>query len=238
MESLIFFLVALVFAAAIGLFVYEYYAKRKRRDQMASVARTHGFNYAPDDPLSLLNCGLPLLGLGDDRGIENTVWGDFKGLPINAADYWFYTESTDDHGATDRTYHRFSVAVTTVAAYLPDLSVEPENVFTRLADHLGLHDIDFESGGFNDRFQVKASHRKFAFDFIDARVMRWLLSIDSRYSLQTRGDKIMLYSKRLSPDELFLLIGTTKEMFDRVPSLVWEEYGSGRPPGEEEARTS
>jgi hypothetical protein len=219
-------LIFLIFAAVIGLFAYQFYAKKKRKEEFATLAATQGFNYAPDDPLALLNTGLPLLSLGDDRGIENTMWGDFRGLQVEAADYWYYTESTDSKGHTSRSYRRYSIAITTVDAYLPDLTIQPENVLTRLADHVGLHDIDFESGEFNDRFQVKAAHRKFAFDFIDARMMKWLLSIDARYGIQTRATKLMVFSKQLAPADAFLLVGTMKELVDRIPALVWEDYGT------------
>jgi hypothetical protein len=119
-----------------------------------------------------------------------------------------------------------------VPAYLPNLSIEPENLVSWMADRVGFRDIDFESGEFNDRFQVKAESRKFAFEIIDARMMRWLLSIDPRFSVQMRGTRIVLYSRRVTPSELFLLMGTMKELRDRIPDLVWEEYGTGRPSGD------
>ncbi len=48
-------------------------------------------------------------------------------------------------------------------------------MLTRLAAHLGLHDIEFESDDFNRRFNVTCSDRKFANDLVDSRMNQWLL---------------------------------------------------------------
>ncbi|MEA2460776.1 MAG: hypothetical protein QOH90_953 [Actinomycetota bacterium] len=214
--------------AILALAGYSFYAKQRRREDVSALALRHGFNFDEGDPRAMLDCDLPLFTLGDDRGIENTVWGRWKDLDVSAADYWYYTESTDSKGTRRRSYRRFSVAMMTLPAWLPTLTIQPESIFSWLADKAGFHDIDFESEEFNARFQVSSENRKFAFEFVDARIMRWLLSVDPRYGIQMRGNNIIIFAKTLRPTELFSLIGTAKELHDRIPDLVWEEYGTGR----------
>ena len=60
----------------------------------------------------------------------------------------------------------------------PHLSIARENLFTRLADGIGLDDIAFELAEFNDAFTVKSRDRKFANDLVDQRMMRWLLATE------------------------------------------------------------
>jgi hypothetical protein len=43
-----------------------------------------------------------------------------------------------------------------VPAAFPHLTMAREGLFTRLADHLGMEDIEFESPEFNRRYKVKA----------------------------------------------------------------------------------
>lgn len=213
--------VALVLAVLVG----SYVAQRRRREGMAAFASRYGFTYTPDGPPGLLAYGFPLFHKGDGRGAENGVIGTWKDMPFTAADYWYYTESTDSKGNRSRNYSRFSVAVIEIDAWLPDIDIHRENVLTLLGDKLGLKDIEFESEEFNRAFQVKAKDRKFAFELVDARMMQWLLSCDPRFGFEVHGKAVLGYSRRLKPDEMLPLIATLKEFKERVPRLVWTNYG-------------
>ena len=63
------------------------------------------------------------------------------------------------------------------------LTIDREGFFTRLADAIGLDDIEFELQEFNDAFNVKAKDRKFANDLIDQRMMRFLLTTDAAFRI-------------------------------------------------------
>jgi len=104
--------------------------------------------YSPQDEVGCLNYPFALLARGDGD-TENVVWGTWQGIPMTEFDYWYYKESTDSKGNWNRTNYRFSCAVTQIAAQCAHLSLDREGTLTRLADHLGLHDIEFESDDFN-----------------------------------------------------------------------------------------
>lgn len=231
------FVVALV-ALVGGAIYFAYVRARKRREALFAWATTNGLEYSQSDPFGLLSLGFHLFSRGDGRGIENVVWGMWNDLPVKEADYWYYTESTDGKGHTTRSYSYFSVAVVEIECFLSQVAVTKENVFTRLADHMGFQDINFESEQFNRQFQVKSRDREFAFKLIDARMIQWLLSTGGRFSFETSGPNLLVYEKRQKrPQDLIPLLGTAKEFRDRIPRIVWSEYGTPRQPGNERSST-
>ncbi len=67
--------------------------------------------------------GFSLFHKGGGRGPRNGVIGTWKDMPFKAADYWYYTESTDLEGNRSKSYSRFSVAVTDIEAWLLNLAI-------------------------------------------------------------------------------------------------------------------
>lgn len=204
-----------------------FYLQHQRRQGIMAFADKHGFAYTAHAPPGLLGHGFPLFYKGDGRGAENGVIGQWKDIEFRAADFWYYDErARDAQGRSGgRTYHRFSVAAIEIPAWLPDLAIHRENLFTVIGDRLGAGDIDFESEEFNRQIRVKAKDRKFAFELIDTRMMQWLLGCDRRFGFEVHGKGILIYSKRLKPTELLPLIGSLQQFRDRIPPLVWREYG-------------
>jgi hypothetical protein len=147
-------------AAAIGVAYLSYLAKKKRREGFALVATQLGMEYWPEDPFGLLSEPFALCNRGDGRGIENVIAGPYQSIDTKAFDYWYYEESTDAKGHTSRTYYRFDCVVVPIDAACSPLTIENENVLTRLADALSFHDIQFESEDFNRMFNVKSPEAK------------------------------------------------------------------------------
>lgn len=208
--------------------VYAFYAKKKRRTAIASFALRHGLSFTQHDPYDIpVTYEFRLFSMGDGRGAENVVTGEWKGRRIIEADYWYYNESTDTKGHRSRSYSRFQIALVPIGAYLPKVQIAGENIFTRLADHVGLEDINFESEEFNRTFNVKSGDRKFAFTLIDARMMQWLLYLGKTYNLETSGSEVLVYRRRSKPEEIPTLLDVADQTIDRIPRLVWEDYQVG-----------
>jgi hypothetical protein len=197
----------------------------KRRQGFFAFARSFGFEYSRHDPFGLLDLPFRLFTRGDGRGIENVLWGEWKGQPVKVCDYWYYEEHRDSEGRTQRTYRRFNCAVLDVNAAFPPIVVAREGVLSRLADHLGFRDIEFESEEFNRRFQVQAGDRRFAYELVDARMMRWLLALERSVSFEVAGRWILAYHGRVRPEALVPLIGAASEFRDRIPRAAWGQYG-------------
>jgi len=220
-------LVFLLILAAVGAVGYlSYRAKQRRREELALFALQQGLEYSRPDPFGLVGYDFHLFGLGDGRGCENVLWGTWRGLPVKEADYWYYTESSDGKGRRSRTYHHYSVAIAELTCFLPQVTVEKENVSSWVSGHLGFHDIQFESERFNRLFNVKARDRAFAFKLLDARMINWLLSTAGEFGFEVNGQSLLVWSARRKPNGLVALLGCARLFCDHVPRLVGTEYGA------------
>jgi hypothetical protein len=211
----------LLLIIVVGYFAWQ--AKVKRRQGLAAFAGQYGMQYAQDDPFGLVHYAFDLFNKGDGRGIENVVWGAWQGCSVREADYWYYEETTDSNGHRSRSYRHYSVALVDVGLNLRALSVAPEGFFSRLADHVGLRDIDFESEEFNLRFNIRSPDREYAFKIVDARMMRFLLTTRAT-GFETNGPWVLVYTKRLKPTELIPVLGAAKGFNDNIPRLVRTEF--------------
>ena len=155
------------------------------------------------------------------------LWGMWQGIDLREFDYWYYEESTDSEGRRTKTYYRFSCAATPIDAMCAHLTLDRENLFTRMADHMGLRDIEFESADFNRAFNVKCKDKKFANDMVDQRMMQWLLSAEDAFKFEVSGNWMLCFSKKRGPEELIPLLGTLKQFHEQVPRVVYELYGQG-----------
>jgi hypothetical protein len=222
--------VVLIVAALAGGVYLSWYLKKKRREALAAMARQLGLQYSSDDTVGCLGFPFRLLTRGDGRGTENVMWGTWQGIPMTEFDYWYYEESTDSEGRTSKSYYRFSCAVTEIGAACSPLTIDRENLLTRLADHMGMHDIEFELDAFNKAFNVKSHDRKFANDMIDARMMQWLIGVDGAFEFELSAKWVMVFSKKRAPSELVPLLGTAQQFLAHVPHVVYDLYpvsGSG-----------
>jgi hypothetical protein len=130
------------------------YPKRKRRQ---GSRRWHA-SWAPvltEDVQGCIDLPFALLQRGDGRGTESVLWGTWQGVELREFDYWYWEESTDSKGRSSKTTYRFSCAVAEIDAACSPLTLGRENVFTRLADSLGLADIEIELDELKPEFTVK-----------------------------------------------------------------------------------
>jgi hypothetical protein len=209
---------------ALGAAYLAYYLRKKRRQELQAMALQLGLEFSADDPFGCLSYPFALLARGDGRGTENVMWGVWQGRPLREFDYWYYEESTDSEGNRSRSYSRFSCAVTEIEAACSHLIIDRENLFTVIADHIGLRDIEFESEDFNRAFNVKSKDRKFANDLLDPRMIGWLLAADSAFRFEVSGRWVLGYGKKRRPRELIPLLGTLRQFCEHVPRVVYELY--------------
>jgi hypothetical protein len=217
-------ILVLVVAVAGAIAWLAYKAKQKRREALFVFASQHGLEYSRQDVWSLdRSYGFALFGKGDGRGCENVLTGRWEALPLREADYWYYDETSDGRGGHSRSYKYFSVIVADLTCALPHMSIERENVMTRLADHLGFHDIEFESEQFNRAFRVSSGDRAFAFRLIDARMMQWLLQAGEGFSFEVLGPNLLVSSPRRRPADLPPLLEVAAAFDTHIPELVRRE---------------
>lgn len=218
----------ILIAVAIGALAYwQWTVKQKRREDIHAWAVKQGLAYSAEDAIGIPDrfSGFGLLNRGEGRGCENVLSGTWNGLPVIEADYWYYTTSRDSEGRTSRSYTHHSIVIAEIAAWLPSVTMERENVFTRLADHIGMRDIEFELEDFNRRFNVKCDDREFAYKLLDARMMEYLLGKAGDVCVEVNGGHVLVWSGKVKVDGLMELLYRAKGFVDNVPRLVWNEYG-------------
>jgi hypothetical protein len=222
-------MVVVVFVVFAGLVAaglwYAWYAKKKRREDLARMAASLGLGYEREDPYGLVGLPFELMNRGDGQGTENVLDGTWQGVALKEFDYWYYTESTDSNGNRSKSYHYFSCALTEVPIDAAALTISRENVLTRIGDHLGFEDIQFESEAFNRAYRVKCTDQKFATDLVDARMMQWLLPQEG-WGFELTGPYLLAYCKRRKPTELIPLLGTLRAFRDHIPRVVYDLHGS------------
>jgi hypothetical protein len=215
----------LIMGLALTLMGLRWHVKQRRRTQIHTLGFVHGLRFAPTDH-GVMDLPFRLFRRGDGRGLENVLWGDWQGQPLRAFDYWYYEESNSSRGRSKR-YHYFSCVLYEIPAFLPRLDVTREGPLSRISDHVGFRDLEFESEEFNRRFQVWAPMRSFAYEFLDARMIRWLLSLEGNYCFETSGTHLLFYCKRVRPPGFVPLMWAASGLAKRIPRVVWNLYGPG-----------
>jgi hypothetical protein len=220
--DVIWFVVVIVVAVA-GI-VLSLYLQAKRRKEFAAFAASYGLQYSASDPFGVIGWPFRLFARGDGRGAENVVWGAWQDHHVVAFDYWYFERHTDSKGHTRKTYYRFCCAQIDVAAAFPVLEIAPEGFLSRLADLVGLDDIDFELEEFNRRWNVRSREARFAYELIDSRMIRWLVALDMPISFEVVGNRLLAYQRKVPPAGLAPLIGVLLSFRQHIPRVAWNLY--------------
>lgn len=213
---------------AIAVFAVQQWLAQRRRDAVATLAASLGLAYTSGDTQGLEDLPFELFHQGDDQGVENVVWGERAGRRVWLCDFWYYDETTDAKGNRSRQYHRFTCGIASVPATLPRCTIRPEGFLSRLADIVGLDDIELESEEFNRAFNVTTDDRRFAFALVDQPMMAWLLDTANGCRYETSGPLLLCATKRRDPAEWPWALEQLESFCGRIPSVVQSLYP---PPG-------
>jgi hypothetical protein len=210
----------LLFGIAVAA-VYYFQIQRRvaRRRAIATLARRVSFEYFQDDTAGITGMPFSFFQQGKGRKAQNVISGTHNKFPLKIFDYEYYIDS-----GRSRDYRRFTCAILTIPAACPSLRLSHETALTRLADHVGHHDIELEYDDFNRRFQVNGKDQKFAFSLLDGQMMQWLLDTDTFERVEIVGPWVMVVRKQLNP-AVWLDLGTWLDAFQtRVPPVVYSTF--------------
>ena len=173
-DVLLFFV---ILAVGVGVAYLAYQQAKKRREALAHLARELGWTFDPsrdyghDDEYAQFG----IFRRGRRRVAFNTLSGslDIAGRRYSAkmGDFSY----TVKRGKSSTTYTFSYLILHLPFMRVPDLLIRREGLFDKLAGAIGFDDIDFESAEFSDRFLVKSSDKRFAYDVVHARTMAFLL---------------------------------------------------------------
>jgi hypothetical protein len=119
---------------------------------------------------------------------------------------------------------RWTCAMVHAGAECWRLSVAPENIVTALDDVVTLGDQNVELEAFNRAFEVRGDDRKFANDFLDQRMVEFLLAHAVGGVLETVGNRILVAQPASGPLEVDALLVLALGVADRVPTAVRTLY--------------
>lgn len=171
-------IIFIIIAVVIALMIVGHIQAKRRREEMQLIAAKYGFSFHPDNDHSLANQFgfLDHMATGSDRYAYNIMSGSTaSGENVLIFDYHYETYSTDSKGRRTTHHHYFSIFTLDLPRAFPELRIQPEGFFAKIAQKIGFDDIDFESLEFSKRYAVKSDAKKFAYDFCNAQMIDYLL---------------------------------------------------------------
>jgi Protein of unknown function (DUF3137) len=218
-----------------GVYAHWYIRRdRNRKQDFVHRAARQGLRGFPEDVFGLDRLGMPLFEQGDQVVFSNVLLGEWDGLPFKAAELTSYrlVYTTDGkRELSELAKYSLLVAELDLRLWMPWVVLSSETLFTKAKAAVGIHDIQFESAAFNDRFHVQAEDRRFAYQLIDARMMEYLLGMaksDLRYEVW--GPRLLVALPREEDgailDCVSPLFAAARGVAERIPRPVWSEWGA------------
>jgi hypothetical protein len=91
--------------------------------------------------------------------------------------------------------------------------------------------LRFESDAFNRMYSVDCADLRFAYKFVDPRMMLWLQEMGEtfRFDFEVNGDKAVVSCARLKPSGFVPLFGAAKGLIDHIPRIVFRDHAQATP---------
>ncbi|MFH1230813.1 MAG: hypothetical protein V1709_04880 [Planctomycetota bacterium] len=226
MEIFVIFLVSIsIIGLTILLIVSLYYAEKKRREAMTTIANQLGLTYQPDDLLGRDNiyANISLFNKGHSHKAYNVITGSKKGYSVEVFDYLYKITMSTGKTTTTVTYNN-AVCILTIPQRFRYLFVRTENLFDKIAGAIGFDDIDFESKEFSKRYYVKSDDKKFAYDIIHPQMIEFLLQSSEVPVIEIKEKHLAFYiNGKIKPEAYIDLYGFASGFYGKTPNYVLEE---------------
>jgi len=234
----IFFVLIIIaaIAAAIGFAIWNSRMKDKRRKELAGWAQANGLKFLPDKDHSVWMRYQPFkcLQRGEDRYAYNIMLGTAGQRVTCGFDYHYETHSTNSKGQRQTHHHYLSALVVDAGLPLKPLFIRPEGLLDKVTEFVGIDDIDFESAEFSQKFFVKSTDRRWAYDVLHQKTMELMLAYP-RFHIDFQGSQVMAYydNKTFTLGEFGSALKVVTGILDYLPESVVRELkgidSGGRP---------
>ena len=177
--------------------VIGYILNKRRREAMAALAARLGLQFNPRKRRDLAQRYrfLDKLRRGSNRYAFNLLSGNYQGHDVMMFDYHYQVSS-----GKNTHHYNFSFFILGLPESFPELVIDKEGFFSKVAQALGYDDIDFESHEFSRKFRVRSPNKKFAYDVCNGQMIEYLLS-NSDLSIEIEGEVMAIsFNSRLSPE--------------------------------------
>ena len=175
-----------------------------------------GLDFAPLD-LRPDTAWLPFPMFGHpEHGTENVVWDRQAGDDVHAFDLWYV--DADERGVGDR--RRLTCAVVPLRSSCPRLRVAPRDVVDDVARAFGGEEVRLELEAFDRRFRVETDDARFAFAFLDQRLMETFLGLPDDVTAEVNEDVLVLSAPLLPAEQVLVLFDAAVAIQRRIPRVV------------------
>ncbi|MEX0992339.1 MAG: hypothetical protein WD004_08755 [Actinomycetota bacterium] len=198
------------------LIAMAYYATQHARKVLIDEVHRLGLHFSAKDPFNLRALPLPAFRRSGEHRIEWVGSGEWLGLQVFLFGY-------RHRPVLEKTEDRFTCLIIKQPFWAPALEIRREDAGSRLAGAIGIDDVQFESGAFNDTFRVTSDDKRFAYALVDQRMMDWL-AVAPTYGFQVAGNAVMVIAPTMAPRDLEPFMGRAKEFVDQIPRAVRSMY--------------
>jgi hypothetical protein len=151
------------------------------------------------------------------HGTENVVWDRRIGPEVRAFDYW-YEEPTDEQAIAQR--RQFTCAVVPLVASAHRLRVAPRDLTDDMRAAIGMREVRLELDEFNRRFVVETEDERFAFAFLEQRMMEAFLTLPDGVTAEVNEHVLLLSAPLLPAEQVVLLFDAAVRTHQRVPRVL------------------
>jgi len=151
------------------------------------------------------------------HGTENVVWDRRLGEDVHAFDLWYVDPAGERGGGVRRT---LTCAVVPLRSSCPRLRVAPLGVVYDVARPFGGEEVRLELEAFDRRFRVETDDVRFAFAFLDQRVMEAFLALPDGVTADVNENVLLLSAPRLPAEQVLVLFDTAVAIRRRIPRVV------------------
>jgi len=151
------------------------------------------------------------------HGTENVVWDRRLGEDVHAFDLWYVDPAGGRGGGVRRT---LTCAVVPLPSSCPRLRVAPLGVVYDVARAFGGEEVRLELEAFDRRFRVETDDVRFAFAFLDQRVMEAFLALPDGVTADVNENVLLLSAPRLPAEQVLVLFDAAVAIRRRIPRVV------------------
>lgn len=180
-----------IFLVIMGVSIWM---EKKRREAFQSLADELGLSYSSARDYSIAERYLFLnrLDNGDNRYAQHVFRGLYDGLPVMFFEYHYETSTRNSKGGRTVHHYYLSVFLTKVPGPVPELTIRPEGLLSKVAQAFGYDDIDFESAEFSRKYCVRSRDKRFAYDVCHPTAIELLLKYPSYAEFEIEGNEMAL----------------------------------------------
>jgi hypothetical protein len=151
--AFILFFIALAIVA-VALYIYFERRRTKRLKAIATELNLEFYENGNGQVMGLVH-DFQLFCRGRNRRIRNLIQGQVEEAFVAIFDYYYVTGS----GKNSHTHCQTVILLRSDHLQMPKFSLYPENLFYRIGDFLGYHDIDFTSyPEFSNRYLLRGEN--------------------------------------------------------------------------------